>query len=71
MRQEYVGIYYSAKEKAVVRVTSPYWVPKGPEWLLVTRDASATLAKVREVLHKEHRVADPSLVHWGTLPAQK
>ena len=30
-----IGIYFSSNENKVVRITSPYWLPEEPEWVMV------------------------------------
>ncbi|MBI2171503.1 MAG: hypothetical protein HYU30_05720 [Chloroflexi bacterium] len=66
-----IGIYFSAKEKKVVRITSPYWLPEAPDWVMVTSEPNATLLHVREVIKEKRLLGDPSGVTWGTLPIRE
>ncbi len=68
MDTKQVGIYFSAKEKKIVRITSPYWIPEAPEWVLVTNEANATLLAVRDAIKQKKLLADPSGVTWGSIP---
>ncbi|MBI4198978.1 MAG: hypothetical protein HY535_00695 [Chloroflexi bacterium] len=71
MQKTYVGIYFNPKEKVVVRITSPYWIPEGPDWVQVTQDPNTTLASIRQLLQEERLVSDPSVVRWGSLPLRE
>ncbi|MBI4340048.1 MAG: hypothetical protein HY680_08875 [Chloroflexi bacterium] len=66
-----IGIYFSAKENKIVRITSPYWIPEPPEWVMVTSEANATLLKVREMIKEKKLVSDPSGITWGSLPIRE
>ena len=44
------GIYLNAKENQAVRINSPYWIPEGPDWVLVTPEVNATLRARRSNL---------------------
>ena len=68
MDQTKVGIYLNAKESKVVRITSPYWIPETPAWVLVTNDPNATLVAVRESIRAKKLARNPSKVVWGSLP---
>lgn len=65
-----VGIYLNAKEGKLVRITSPYWIPEGPEWVLLTNDPNATLAATRQTIKEKGLMADPSHVVWGSIPVK-
>ncbi len=72
MDPKQVGIYFNAKEKSVVRITSPYWIPEAPDWVLVTNDPNATLAAVRDTLKKKRAwAASAASVTWGRLPVRE
>ena len=45
-----IGIYFSSNENKVVRITSPYWLPEEPEWVMVTNEPNATLLAVRDLI---------------------
>ena len=62
------GIYLNAKDGKAVRITSPYWLPEEPDWVLVTSDPNATLLRVREIAQEKKLVSDSSGVVWGSLP---
>ena len=61
------GIYLNAKEKQVVRINSPYWLPEEPDWVLLTSEVNATLLQIRE-LAKESGTSDSDSIKWGTIP---
>ncbi|MEE8442109.1 MAG: hypothetical protein V3S37_00015 [Dehalococcoidia bacterium] len=63
-----IGIYLNAKEGNVVRITSPYWLPEEPDWVMVTNEPNATLISIRETIKGKKMMADPSGVVWGSLP---
>ena len=46
---EKFGIYLNIESGQVVRITSPYWFPPEPEWVIVTREVNATLTDIRAV----------------------
>lgn len=66
-----IGIYLNAKEGNVVRITSPYWIPEPPDWVLVTNEPNATLVSIRDLIKKKRLMADPSGVVWGSLPLRE
>ena len=68
MNQSKIGIYLNAKEGKVVRITSPYWIPEEPDWVLVTNEPNATLVSIREMVKENKLMPDPSGVVWGSLP---
>ena len=71
MEQSQMGIYLNAKEKAVVRITSPYWIPEPPNWVLVTSEPNSTLVRIREIVTEQDLLPDPASVHWGSLPLRE
>ncbi len=66
MAQEF-GIYLNTKTLKVLRISSPYWMPPAPDWVLLTSDTNATLLRARE-LAKKKGVTTPESVVWGELP---
>ena len=62
------GIYLNPQEHKVVRITSPYWIPEGPDWVYVTDEVNATLLKIRDVIRDRSLVSDPDAVTWGRIP---
>ena len=71
MEQSKMGIYLNAKEATVVRITSPYWIPEEPEWVLLTNDPNATLVTIRDIIREKNVMSDPSPVGWGSLPLRE
>jgi len=62
------GIYLNRRDGTLLRITSPYWVPEGPDWVRVTEDPNATLTQVRALVRERGLYPDPEAVRWGTLP---
>lgn len=69
-RQFQPGCYLNPRERRVVRITSPYWVPTQPDWVILTEDPNATLLKLRELAGQRKLVPDPSEITWGQIPPQ-
>jgi hypothetical protein len=65
MHQDKFGIYLNLGEGRVMRVSSPYWIPAGDEWVLLTDDVNATLTAIRELVAGRRLVDDPEKVVWG------
>ena len=63
-----IGIYFSSNESKVVRITSPYWLPEEPEWVMVTNEPNAPLLAVRDLSVEKSLASDASDVTWGSLP---
>ena len=68
MEQSKMGIYLNAEEGVVVRITSSYWIPEEPAWLLLTNDPNATLVTIRDITKKKGLMSDTSSIRWDTLP---
>ncbi|MBI4200996.1 MAG: hypothetical protein HY531_01750 [Chloroflexi bacterium] len=66
-----IGIYLNAKEGKVVRITSPYWIPEAPGWVMVANDPNATLLAVRQTIKEKRLMRDASGVTWGSLPLRQ
>ena len=66
-----IGIYLNPAEKQVVRITSPYWLPEEPDWLLVTNEPNATLLAIREAIQDKKLLPDASDVVWGSIPLKE
>ena len=62
------GIYLNTKESTAVRITSPYWFPEGPEWVLLTPEVNATMLKIRELAREKNLVQDPDAIQWTSIP---
>lgn len=63
-----IGIYVNVTESRVVRITSPYWLPEEPEWILVTNDPNTTLISVRAMIEERKLMLDSSGIKWTSLP---
>ena len=64
------GIYYNDSEEKVVRITSPYWFPEPPEWIMLTDEANATILAIREIIRERGLSENPDRVTWGRIPAK-
>lgn len=65
MHHDKFGIYLNVKDGKVMRITSPYWIPSGDEWALLTHEVNATLLRIRELAKEKGLVDDPQNVIWG------
>ncbi len=65
-----VGIYLNAKDAKVVRITSPYWIPEAPAWVLLTSEPNASLLTVRQIIKDKKLMRDPAHVVWGSIPVK-
>ena len=65
MHHDKFGIYLNTKECKVMRINSPYWIPPGKEWVLLTPEVNATLLRVRELAKEKGLVKDPEKIVWG------
>ncbi|MCZ6535386.1 MAG: hypothetical protein V3U95_03285 [Dehalococcoidia bacterium] len=66
-----IGIYVNPSEGKIVRITSPYWIPEEPDWVLVTNNPNATLVAARDMIKEKGLIADPSEVVWTRLPLKE
>ena len=64
MQHEKFGIYLNITEGKVMRITSPYWIPSGDEWMLLTSEVNATLLKIRELAKEKGVVSGPEKIVW-------
>ena len=62
------GIYLNVKDGKVVRITSPYWFPDPPDWVIVTNEVNATLVEVRAHIREKQLYDDPDGVIWTNIP---
>ena len=62
------GIYLNAKEKVVVRINSPYWIPEEPDWVYLTPEVNATILQIRDMAGEKSLVPDASELTWGAIP---
>ena len=67
---EKFGIYLNINEGTVVRITSPYWFPPEPEWVVVTKEVNSTLLDVRKMVAESDLYKDSDSVVWGRIPLQ-
>lgn len=65
MQHDKYGIYLNIKEGKVMRITSPYWIPSGEEWVLLSPEVNTTLLKIRELAKQKALVDDPEKIVWG------
>ena len=65
---EKFGIYLNIESGQVVRITSPYWFPPEPDWVIVTREVNATLIHIRDSIKSKKLFAKPESVVWGRIP---
>ena len=49
---EKFGIYLNINDGTVVRITSPYWFPPEPEWIVVTKEVNSTLFDIRKMIEE-------------------
>ncbi len=62
------GIYLNQREKLIVRINSPYWIPEGPDWILLTPEVNATLLQVRDIAAERKLLEDAGELNWGSIP---
>jgi len=60
------GIYLNTSTMQVLRCSTSFSVPRGPEWVLVTPEVNATLLKIREVAREKGLASDPDKIVWGS-----
>ena len=65
MQGEKFGIYLNLKALKAVRINSPYWMPSGEDWTLITPNVNATLLSIREMVRQMGLVEQPDKVIWG------
>lgn len=65
MQGEKFGIYLNLKELKALRINSPYWIPSGEDWTLITPEVNATLVSIREMVQQRGLVEQPHKVIWG------
>ena len=67
MQREKFGIYLNTKELKVVRINSPYWIPSGEEWVMVTPEVNATLLDVRGMVKQQGLGVETDKIIWGSV----
>lgn len=68
MPQQPFGVYLNIRERKAVRINSPYWVPRGPEWVLLTPEVNATLRAIRQLVQEKKVVERAEEITWGEMP---
>ena len=66
-----IGIYLNKKDGKLLRITSPYYIPKGADWTMVSSDPNETLVSLREIIKKKKLLKEPEKAAWGRLPLEK
>jgi len=64
VEQAKFGIYLNTKELKVARINSPYWIPSGPDWVVLTPEVNMTLLKIRELAAEKKLASEPDKVVW-------
>ena len=64
------GIYFNSKRFEVLRITSPYWLPATPDWVLISNDVNATLSCVKGMIKDNDSELDSESIQWGRIPNQ-
>ena len=67
MEVDKVGIYFNKANSTVVRITSPYWIPEEPDWVLVSNDPNLTLVTVRDLIEKNNLGGTSASIQWTGL----
>jgi len=65
MQNDRFGIYLNIRDKKVMRINSPYWIPSGDEWVMLTDEVNSPLTKIRDLAKDRGLVDDPQEVTWG------
>ena len=65
-----IGVYLEPGEGKLVRITSPYWIPEAPEWVMVSNDPNVTLLAAREIIGDRGLMEDPNQATWSRIPTQ-
>ena len=67
MPREDFGIYLNTRELKVVRINSPYWIPSGEEWVMVTPEVNATLLDIRGMVKEKGLGVEEDKIVWGSI----
>ncbi len=65
-----IGIYLEPREGKLVRITSPYWIPEAPEWVMISNDPNVTLLAARAIIGDRGLMTDPHQAIWSRIPTQ-
>ncbi|SVC17788.1 uncharacterized protein METZ01_LOCUS270642, partial [marine metagenome] len=63
-----IGIYFNVDNATLVRITSPYWIPEEPDWVLISNNPNETLLSLRETIASKKLLANPDTVIWTKIP---
>lgn len=63
-----IGIYFNVDNGTLVRITSPYWIPEEPDWVLISNNPNETLLNLRETIASKKLLANPDNVIWTKIP---
>ena len=66
-----IGVYLQPQEGKLVRITSPYWIPETPEWVMITNEPNVTLLAAREIIGERGLMEDPQRALWSRLPMRQ
>jgi hypothetical protein len=65
MQHDKFGIYLNVREGKVMRITSPYWIPSGEDWIFLTPEVNTTLLRIRELAKEQSLMDNPDTITWG------
>ena len=65
-----IGVYLEPREGKLVRITSPYWIPEPPTWLMISNDPNVTLLAARAIIGERGLMEDPNQATWSRIPKQ-
>ena len=65
------GIYVNSKDREVVRINSPYWLPEEPDWVFLTPEVNSTLLQIRDLAKEKGLSDDPDTLTWGRIPLKE
>ena len=65
MQQKQFGIYLNIKNNRAMRISTPYWIPSGNDWVFLTPDVNATILKIRELAKSKSITSEPDQICWG------
>ena len=63
-----IGVYLQPAEGKLLRITSPYWIPEAPEWVMISNDPNVTLVAARDIIGEKGLMGEPEKAYWGRLP---
>ena len=66
-----IGVYLQSAEGKLLRITSPYWIPEAPEWVMISNDPNVTLAAARDIIDERGLMEEPQQAFWGRIPERE